>query len=356
MARCIGKGLTFDDVLLIPQLSDITSRSVINIQANVTRNYCIGIPIISANMDTITGGSMAEAMHCMTGLGIIHRFMEPYKQVNIVEALKNNLHGVIAAAVGVKDCDASRRIPLLVNAGANIICLDIAHAHSSLVTETLKEIDDIWGADKPFDLIVGNVATKHAAADFVEGPFSHLVDALKVGIGPGSLCSTRIVTGHGVPQLAAIEMVASVVKENVRNVPVIADGGIRNSSDIVKALAFGADCVMIGGLFAGCQETPGKITMVGGKHCKMYRGMASYDAMADIGREDTTPEGFAALVECKGSVKEIVKDLKGGIQSGLSYSGAHSIEELQEKAQYMIVSPATVIENQPHLFHWGDTC
>jgi IMP dehydrogenase len=353
MAKYVGKGLTYDDVLLIPQLSKVVTRSELNTVANVTRNFCIGTPIISANMDTVTGYNMAEAMDKYNGLGIIHRFMKIHQQVDIVEALKRNWQKLIAAAVGVKD--AKTRIPLLVNAGANIICLDIAHAHSVLVDKVLWYINKTYDKNKPFDLIVGNIATKSAAEYFIEkGPYTHLIDSVKVGIGPGSLCSTRIVTGHGVPQLTAIEAVASVAKKY--GIPVIADGGIRHSGDIVKALAFGADCTMFGGLFAGCEETPGKVTIVGDKRCKMYRGMASYDAMIDIGREDTTPEGFSALVECKGPVKDIMKDLVGGVKSGLSYAGAKNIEELQETAEYVVVSPATIVENSPHLFHWGKTC
>jgi IMP dehydrogenase len=313
----------------------------------------MGLPIIAANMDTVTGYDMAAAMAELDGYGILHRVKDSEidKQASTVRCLAD-LGVNPAVAIGVHGW-ATASLETLLNAGAGILCLDVAHADNILVYRRLQDMTGRWEKQKPFELIVGNIATYEAAMRLLN-KFGTMIDALKVGIGPGSLCSTRIVTGHGVPQITAIMEVKRALDEynsgRAGQIRLIADGGISKSSDIVKALAFGADSAMIGGLIAGTDETPGIPTTVGETRCKVYRGMASYDAMVDNGREGVTPEGFSALVPCKGTVVPIIKGLRGGVQSGLSYSGAVNIAEFQRVVKYRIVSSATLTENHPHLF------
>jgi len=342
------EGITFDDVLLMPQHSTIKSRQDVDLVSLVTNEDQFEIPIIAANMDTVTGYEMALAMHELGGLGIVHRFMSPEEQAGIIRSLYSAGVGSPAAAIGVNSMK-NGRLKKLVGSGAEIICIDVAHSDHTLVYDILDEIRNEYDR-LPFSIIVGNIATYGAATRLLT-VYGDMIGALKVGIGPGSLCSTRIVTGHGVPQITAIDSVRKAIDSLNSDVKLIADGGIRNSGDIVKALAAGADSVMIGGLLAGCDETPGNIITVNERRCKVYRGMASYDAMADIGKNTKAAEGFSAVVSCKGPVKPIVEDLISGIRSGCSYSGARDLNQLRKNAQFIKVSPATVAENHPHLFN-----
>jgi IMP dehydrogenase len=322
----------FDDVLLEPQCSEIKSRKDIDISTEVA-GIKLQTPIISSNMDTVTSEHMAKAMWESGGLGILHRYTELY----IIEGwypflLSFNVPFV--PSVGVSDYEKQRVRTLLSDCSMlSNICIDVAHGHSKLVSEMIS-----FCKDNKLKVIAGNIATI-GGAEFLA---SSGVDCIKVGIGPGSLCTTRLVTGHGVPQFSAISEV-SEIKKRYPNVSIIADGGIKDSGDIVKALAAGADAVMIGRLFAGCKETPGEV--IKGK--KVYRGMASFSAQMDYhGEVHGTPEGEAIFVDAKGSVKDIVKELSDGIKSGLSYSGAMNIKELQEKAYFIKVSSNTLIENR----------
>ena len=348
-----NEGITFDDVLLYPQYSDISSRSEVDLSTHITAGQELSTPIVSANMDTITEYEMAKRMWDIGGLGIVHRFLKPAdKQAEIIRKLRDS-YSCAAGAIGINSHN-NGRLKKLVDAGASIICLDVAHSDNVLTYKMLNHIEKTYGVKKPFQLIVGNVGT-FESANMLLTENGGIIDAIKVGIGPGSLCSTRVVTGHGIPQLTAISQVREALDmfndlfegDSVR---LIADGGIRNSGDIVKALAAGADSIMIGGLFAGCDETPGSIITMNERRCKVYRGMASYDAMADIGRDDRAPEGFSAIVPCNGPVGDIMKDLIGGIKSGLSYTGAKNLEQFRERARFIRVTPATVAENHPHLF------
>lgn len=321
----------FDDVLLVPQYSEIESRKDIDISAEIA-DIKLRTPIISANMDSITEEAMAEAMHECGGLGILHRYSPAEK----IESQIRYLHSVsapIVPSVGINVYDKTF-IKKLIGSGVSIsaVCLDIAHGHCRRAEEMIKFLKDLG-----LQVIAGNVATLDGAFDLAEDG----ADAIKVGIGPGSLCTTRIVTGSGVPQLSAIMDIRYIKKEHP-NVKIIADGGIKSSGDIVKALAAGADAVMIGRMFAGCKETPGEV--IKGK--KVYRGMASFSAQMDFqGEVHGTPEGEAIFVDAKGSVKDIVKELSDGIRSGLSYSGATNIKDLQKKAHFIKVSSNTLIEN-----------
>lgn len=337
-----GIGLTFDDVLLVPRYSEISSRRHPSLKTKITKNYSIDLPVITANMDTITEADMAQAMARLGGIGSLHRFMTEEEQVAQVKKIQsylkeNNLTTPIAASIGVKE-EGMKRADLLVNAGVQIITLDIAHGDSIMMLETLDYLKKKY---PHVDVIAGNVAT----ADGVKRMIERGADAVKVGIGPGSMCTTRIITGHGLPQLTAIALAVSVAKKH--NIPVIADGGLKNSGDIVKALAAGASSVMIGSLVSGTIETPGEIK--GGM--KQYRGMASKSAQVSWRGE--MPQGMAAegestMIPCKGSVAHVVEELMGGLRSGMTYLGADNIVNMSEQALFIQMTASGMSESKPH--------
>jgi IMP dehydrogenase len=473
-------GLTFDDVLLVPKSSDVKSRKDVDLGSKFSRNIPLAVPVVSANMDTVTESGMAIAMARLGGLGVVHRFltveeqaaevakvkrsegvviedpiilgpdatvkdaweslerneiggivvvdrarrvlglvtrrditleddlgkklssvMTPRKKlvtarkgVNLDEA-KDLLHshkieklplvdgsgklqGLItsrdimkrrefpsatkdkkgrlrvAAAVGVKG-DHMERAGRLLDAGADALVIDIAHGHSAHAVDTLKAIRRKFGG---VELVAGNVATGRGAADLIKAG----ADAVKVGVGAGSICVTRVVTGSGVPQLTAILDTAAAAEDS--GVPVIADGGIRNPGDVTKAIAAGASSVMVGSLFAGTEESPGPTILREGMRYKLTRGMASLEATLDRTRRleggrmdkeelieeaiESVPEGVEGLIPYKGKVDEVVKQLAGGLRSGLSYSGAHTVGELQSKAEFIRITPAGYKESLPH--------
>jgi len=472
----IREGLTFDDVLLVPKRSNIVTRSQTNLQTKLSRNISLNIPIISANMDTVTESAMAVAMAREGGIGIIHRFLtiseqvtevlkakrsgsiiieNPYtigpdqtlreaigymrekgvsgllvtdpqgklagiltrrdivmlepgdekKQVkevmtsdvitaksgvstdeakdllrkNCIEKLplldeRGHVKGLVTskdilnvgnyphaskdkkgrplvgAAVGVKG-DFMERTEALLEAGADVIVVDIAHGHSENALNTVRLIKKAFPNS---ELIAGNVATAHGTEDLIKAG----VDAVKVGVGSGSICITRVITGSGVPQLTAVVDCAEVGKKY--DIPIISDGGIRNSGDATKALAAGSSTVMVGSLLGGTDESPGSYVMKNGKRYKIYRGMASF--YASLGRKtketgsldisedlnDYVAEGVEAMVPYKGSVTDIIKQLTGGIRSGLSYCGANNIKQMQQNAEFIKMSTAGYAESQPH--------
>ena len=470
----IREGLTFDDVLLIPKRSPIISRSQTNLKTRLSRNISLNIPIISANMDTVTESPMAIALAREGGIGIIHRFMTIQDQVDEVLKVKrsesvmieqpytisidstvgyakkimhdfgisglliekdkklagiitkrdllfetnfeNNVSSVmskdvvfaelgttiekakyilhknrieklpiidkdkqiiglitskdilkmeefpnaskdkkgrllVGAAVGVKG-DYLERTEALLDAGADVMVVDIAHGHSD---NAINCVHLIKKAFKDCELIAGNIATGHGTEDLIRAG----VDAVKVGVGSGSICITRVITGSGVPQLTAILDSVKIAKEY--DIPVISDGGIRNSGDLTKALAAGSSSVMVGSLLGGTDESPGKTLVKNGKKYKIYRGMASF--YASLGRKyreegqqiiesedlnDYVPEGVEAMVSYKGSVVEIIRQLVGGLRSGLSYCGAKTINEMQQNAEFVRITTAGYIESQPH--------
>jgi IMP dehydrogenase len=471
----IKDGLTFDDVLLVPKRSPIISRSQTDLKTKLSRNITLNIPLISANMDTVTESRMAIALAREGGIGIIHRFMtiedqvdevlkvkrsesviieQPYtirpnmmiddaksmmreygvsgllveedgkklagiitrrditfeknlkskvsalmskdvitaKDGTTIDQAKEILHNhrieklpviddkkrivglitskdilkmdqypyaskdkkgrlLVGAAVGVKG-DYLERAEALLAAGSDAIVVDIAHGHSDNAINTVHMIKKVF---PNCELIAGNVATGEGVNDLIKAG----VDAVKVGVGSGSICITRIITGSGVPQLTAIMDSVKVAKEY--DIPAISDGGIRTSGDAVKAIAAGASSIMVGSLFGGTDESPGKTLIKNGKKFKMYRGMASF--YASLGRKyreeglqvidsddlnDYVPEGVEAMVPYKGSVVEIIRQLVGGLRSGLSYCGAKTILEMQNNAEFIKMSPAGFIESQPH--------
>lgn len=332
-----GRGLTFDDVLMVPARSDIRSRRDPQLTSKLTKNFSIQTPIISANMDTITEFEMALAMDQLGAAGILHRFITIEEQASQARRLKENGVKTISGSVGVGD-DFKNRAKALIDAGVNIITIDIAHGHSIQMVETMKWLKDQY---PQVDIIAGNIATPDAARDLIEAG----ADSIKVGIGPGSMCTTRIITGCGVPQLTAIALCAEVADQY--GVPVIADGGIRTSGDMVKAFAAGANIVMLGSMLSGTIETPGEIQ--NGK--KRYRGMASRSAQ-DSWRggvpEGMAPEGESTQVTVKGHVKDVILEITGGIRSGMSYVNATTIAEIREKAIFIEMSANGVAESRAH--------
>jgi IMP dehydrogenase len=336
----MSDAFTFDDVLLKPLASSIEP-------AEATLSTKIGgrtlsVPFLSAAMDRVTGEEMAIALGTIGGLGVLHRHCTIEEQTAMVRAVK--MAGVpVAAACGPFATD---RAAALEEAGCDIIVIDCAHGHNLGVLASAKKIKKSL---KHATMIFGNIAT--AAAARAACTFA---DAVKVGVGPGSICTTRLVSGVGVPQLTAIIDVASVALK--KNVPVIADGGIRTSGDIAKALAAGASAVMMGNMFSGTDESPGEIIVRDGRRFKEYRGMGSRAVIESISGSEryltkgrkAVPEGVEALVPYKGSVVAIVAELVSGVQVGMGYVGARSIPELQKKAQFIRISHASLSESKPH--------
>ena len=339
--RIMQEGITFDDVLLVPAYSEVLPREV-SLKGRFSRHITLESPFASAAMDTVTEGRMAAAMARKGGIGVIHKNMTAERQAEEVASVK--AQGlIVAAGVGITP-DILDRVKALAEAGVDAIVLDSAHGHSKGVVDALKAVKAAFPA---LDVVVGNIATAAAAKDLIAAG----ADGLKVGIGPGSICTTRIVAGVGMPQLTAIADVAEVAGD----IPVIADGGLRYSGDVVKALAAGASCVMCGSMFAGTDEAPGEVVEVDGVKMKGYRGMGSIDAMqagsADRyfqkGAKKLVPEGVVARVPYKGSVEDVIFQLEGGLRSGMGYCGAKDLDALH-KAQFVKISPATVKENHPH--------
>ena len=467
------EGLTFDDVLLVPKYSDITSRSQTNLSTKLSRNISINIPFVSANMDTVTESAMATTMARAGGIGIIHRFLTIKEQANevlkvkrsgsvmienpysinseksiqdahdyaeekeisglLVTDVNSKLVGIVTerdllfansngtirdimtkdvvtakpgvtldeakeilhkhrveklpivddsgivkglitskditnntdfpnaskdkkgrplvgAAVGVKG-DFLERSESLLDAGADVLVVDIAHGHSENAMNTVRNIKKAF---PDCELIAGNIATAQGAEDLIKAG----VDAVKVGVGSGSICITRVITGSGVPQLTAVMDCAKI--GNDHGVPIISDGGTRTSGDATKALASGASSVMVGSMLGGTDESPGTVLTKNGKRFKVYRGMASL--AASIGRKsketgstsfdedlnDYVAEGVEAMVPYKGTVVDILKQLTGGVRSGLSYCGAHTITQMQTNAEFIKMSRAGFAESQPH--------
>lgn len=342
MARIIGQGYSFDDVLLVPKYNRVNSRKEVSFKTQVTKNHSLDIPFLVANMDTVCESEMAITVGRLGGLGIIHRFLTIEEQVEEIKKVKQEKL-LSAAAIGIKDYE--ERIKALVSVGVDILVLDVAHGHSKRVGKTLDYIKEKY---PQIDVIVGNIATKDAAEYFI----SKKADAIKVGIGPGAMCTTRIMAGAGVPQITAI---MDVYEASQGRVPVCADGGIKVSGDIVKAIGAGADTVMIGSLFSGTTETPGEIIEKDGKRYKEYRGMASYLAtvkkMELDGKkveEVVHVEGEVTEVEYKGSVIPIVNKLLGGLASGMTYVGAENIEKIKGKADFISITGAGIKESIAH--------
>lgn len=335
------RGLTFDDVIIVPSKSEVRSRRDPVLTTRLTKGLNFETPIISANMDTVTEAEMAIAMDHLGAFGILHRFMSVDEQVAQARRVKESGAGQIGASIGVNtgaSDDFKARSKALIEVGVNVLTIDIAHGHSTSMIETLQWLKQTY---PEIQIIAGNIATQEGTLDLIQAG----ADAIKVGIGPGSMCTTRIITGCGVPQLTAIALCAEVANEY--DVPIIADGGLRTSGDMVKAFAAGASSVMVGSMLSGTLETPGEIK--GGR--KQYRGMASKSAQ--VSWRGGVPEGMAAegeatLVNIKGHVKDVIAEMCGGIRSGMSYVNATSIAEIREKARFMQMSAAGASESRAH--------
>ena len=358
--KILKEGYTFDDVLLVPDYSEVVPNNV-EVHTQLTQKIKLNIPLLSAAMDTVTEDKMAIAMANEGGLGVIHKNMPIEDQARMVRAVKetepssdkaavDGLHRLICgAAVGVGP-ETLKRVSALVEAEVDIIVVDSAHGHSKGILDTVRSIRSEF---KEIDIMAGNIISASAATDLIYAGAT----CVKVGVGPGSICTTRVVSGVGVPQLTAISDVYQIAKQY--KVGIVADGGIKQSGDIVKALAAGADCVMLGGLFAGTEETPGKIMEVYGKKVKSYVGMGSLSAM-QRGSSDRyfqggvaeldklVPEGIEATVPYKGPVKDTCYQMIGGLRSGMGYCGCKDIEELKNKSKFIVISGNGLRESHPH--------
>lgn len=356
----IRLGLTYDDILLVPQKSNVTPSEV-DMTTTLTKGITLHTPILSAAMDTVSEGKLAIALAKVGGLAIIHKNMTIERQASEVKMVKaekgeeaissidQNGHLLCGAAVGVAT-NTLERVDALAMAGVDVVCLDSAHGHSFNIMEMAKKIKAKHPA---LPLIVGNIVTKEAALDLIEAG----ADVVKVGIGPGSICTTRVVAGVGVPQASAVEEVVSVCKQ--KGIGVIADGGIKHSGDIVKALALGADAVMLGSLLAGVEEAPGEVFEENDKKFKAYVGMGSLAAM-ERGSADRyfqkngtptkklVPEGIEAKVPYKGPLADTIYQLIGGIKSGMGYCGAKTLQNLYENSVFVRITNAGLIESHPH--------
>lgn len=342
MARVIGKGYSFEDVLIIPKYNKIRSRKEISFKTKVTKNYEIDIPLVVANMDTTCEAKMAIAIGKLGGLGVIHRFNTIREQGRQVREIKK--HGLIAAAaIGIKDYE--ERLKELNNAGINIVVLDIAHGHSKYAGKTVDYIKENYSH---IDVMAGNIVTKDAAEYFL----SKGADAIKVGVGPGSMCTTRIMTGAGAPQVTAI---MDAYEATQGRIPICADGGIKSPGDLAKALGAGANTIMSGSIFAGTLESPGKTIKKKGKKFKEYRGMASYDATlkkkiidGKSKSEIISIEGEKTIIPYKGPIEPIVKKYLGGLASGMTYQGAKDMNSFVGKVDFVEISVAGHKESVAH--------
>ncbi|MGA3291989.1 MAG: guanosine monophosphate reductase [Candidatus Microgenomates bacterium] len=332
-------GLSYDDVLLIPQYSEIKSRSDVDLSSQITPHIKLIIPLISSNMSSITDVKFAISLGKLGGLGILPRFMSVESETNMVNEVKKE-KVLVGAAVGVKE-DGFERAKNLVSAGADLLVLDVAHGHMLQTIETTKKLKQLFGSK--VDIVSGNVATYEGANDL----FKAGADCVKVGIGPGSTCITRTETGCGVPQISAVLDCVKAARKYNRTL--ICDGGMKNSGDIVKALAAGASAIMTGHLFAGLKETAGKIIIKNGKKYKEYNGSTSL-----IEKSRQSPnivnhiEGVASFVPYKGDLKPYIDLVLENVRSGFSYCGAKNIHELWEKAKFIKISPLGIKENGAH--------
>ena len=358
---------TYDDIQLVPQYSEVKSRTMIDLKSRLTKNYNVLVPYIASPMDTVCEHAMAIKLMKLGAVGCIHRFMNIEDQaceVKLVSDFSCSMEAMevwkdepipIMAAIGATG-DYLYRAEQLIEAGANVLLIDVAHGHHKNVKIVIQQLRKIIEQAQPvtgdgfsqarnIDIIAGNVATIFGATDLVNWG----VDAIRVGIGGGSLCQTRIETGHGVPNVTSIIQCGKSSGVREHDIPIIADGGIRYAGDVAKAIAVGADTVMLGSLFAGTQEAPGLVIEKDNHLYKRYRGSASLETKSAHNQELRNVEGVATIIPYKGGVKYVVYRLNDGLRSALSYSGSNTIEEYQAKAHWVVVTQSGIIEAKPHL-------
>ena len=333
--------LCFDDVLLKPRYSSIASRREISLKT-LLGEVEFSLPVISSPMDTVTERAMATKMAALGGLGLIHRYNSPEEQAALVEACVNDGATNVGFAVGVGE-DAVSRAVKCVNAGGNVVCIDVAHGHHNLVRHTIGILRNTFGTS--IHIMAGNVATPEGHQALSDWG----ADSVRIGIGGGSICSTRIQTGHGMPTFQSVLDCA----QRGGSASIIADGGIRNPGDVVKALAAGADAVMVGSLLAGTHESPGEFMYRNGEKMKIYRGMASKDAQIDWRGHYSSDEGVSSYVPCKGPAEKILDNISRGVRSGLSYSGCRSILELQTHSEFITQTSLGNVESGTHILNRG---
>lgn len=360
--KILNEALTFDDVLLVPSYSEVLPNEV-SLKTKLTRNISLNIPILSAAMDTVTGEKMGIAISLEGGIGFVHKNMKIEEQAKIIKKIKNIKFNIkdfpnacidksenlrVGAAVGIST-DLYERVDALVNAGVDVITLDSAHGHSVRIIEALKEIKE---KHTDLDVIAGNIVTAKAAKDLADAG----ADAIKIGVGPGSICTTRIVAGVGVPQLTAIMDIFAVLKDT--KIGIIADGGIKYSGDLAKAIAAGAHVAMLGSMLAGTEESLGKVIEKNGIKYKVYEGMGSLSAMKrgskdryfqqNKSQNKLVPEGIEAVTAYKGHLSDVILQLTGGLRAGMGYCGAKNIESFRYNSQFVKISKAGLVESHPH--------
>lgn len=330
---------SFDDVLMVPKYSDITSRSEVDLANDLGNNITLRCPIISSPMDTVTGASMATTLAHAGGLGIIHRYNSIEEQAREVYDAYTSGASHVGAAIGMSG-DFFERAMTVVDSGANVLCVDVAHGHHAMMKTALTRLRKKFGDD--VHIMAGNVATLEAFEDLSRWG----ANSIRVGIGGGSICSTRIVTGHGVPTFQSV----LECSDTSYDTKIIADGGIKTTGDMVKALAAGADFVMVGSMLAGTDDTPGEVfANEKGERFKEYRGMASKEAQRSWRGKSSTAEGVATIVPYRGPTSDILEDITGGIRSGLSYTGVRHIKELQSRGHFILQSSAAQLESNTHI-------
>ena len=345
-------GLTYDDVLLLPGPSEVVPSEV-DTGTWLTRKIKLSIPLVSSAMDTVTESQMAIALAKAGGIGIIHRNLSIDDQVTHVKLAKNV--GIAGAAVGVGE-DGFKRAQAVIEAGVDVVVVDTAHGHHRAVLESIERVKKF---SPDTQVIGGNIATRSGAQALINAG----ADGVKVGVGPGSICTTRVVAGVGVPQITAIMEANKACSK--AGVPLIADGGLQYSGDIVKAIVAGANTVMLGSLFAGCDESPSELVEIDGVKFKVYRGMGSLGAMQSRGEQKSyskdrymqddvlsedklVPEGIEGKIKYRGPVTSVIHQLVGGLRSGMGYAGAADIETLRREGQLIQITAAGLKESHPH--------
>jgi IMP dehydrogenase len=332
--------ICFDDILMVPQYSEVVSRSCVDLKMPVGGYTWLDFPIIASPMDTVCEKDMAIAIAESGGIGIIHRFISVKNQIRMVKQVNNykNLGLPVGAALSTNFIE--EHVNKLIKAGATMLLIDTANGHSKVAIDAVVRLKSLVGDS--VHIMAGNVST-------IEG-FVALdaagADSIRVGIGGGSMCTTRIVSGHGVPTLSSIINIREAKDKFNLSAGIIADGGIRSTGDMVKAFAAGADAVMLGSMLAGTDESPGDLYFQGDKKFKSFRGMASKEANKD--KDIAVAEGISTKIPYKGSVKNVIKDIKGGLGSGCSYSGVDFLHDLYKNSMYIRVSPLSVKESLPH--------